>query len=59
MSKSVAQALLEIHTAIMASAIFSDTILYERLSINKENDEEIDKQHIAVCTSTQLLIKLR
>ncbi|WP_408643755.1 hypothetical protein [cyanobacterium endosymbiont of Epithemia turgida] len=43
----------------MASAIFSDTILCERLSINKENDEEIDKQHIAVCTSTQLLIKLR
>lgn len=52
MFEAVPQALLEIHTAMMASAILSDTILCERLSVNKENDEEIDKQQIAVCVPT-------
>ncbi|YAI82402.1 MAG: DUF1830 domain-containing protein [cyanobacterium endosymbiont of Rhopalodia sterrenbergii] len=52
MFKAVPQALLEIHTGAMASSILSDTIPCERLSLNKENYEEINKQNIAVCVQT-------
>ena len=52
MFKAVSQTLLEIHTGTIASAILSDTILCERLSVNKENDKEIDKQYIALCVPT-------
>ena len=45
--EALPQALLEIHTGMMASAILSDTIPCEHLSINNENDEEIDEQSIA------------
>lgn len=45
--EALPQALLEIYTGMMASAILSDTIPCEHLSINNENDEEIDEQSIA------------
>ncbi|WP_119261014.1 DUF1830 domain-containing protein [cyanobacterium endosymbiont of Rhopalodia gibberula] len=52
MFKAMPQALLEIHTGMMASAILSDTILCERLSVNKENNKKIDKKHIVVYVPT-------
>lgn len=46
--EALPEALLEIHTGMMASSILSDTIPCEHLSINNENDEEIDEQSIAI-----------
>jgi hypothetical protein len=50
--EALPQALLEIHTGMMASAILSDTIPCERLSINDGDDEEIEEQPIAVSLPT-------
>lgn len=38
--ESFSQALLEVHTGMMASAILSDTIPCDRLCINQGDDEE-------------------
>ncbi|MBP0016838.1 MAG: DUF1830 domain-containing protein [Cyanobacteria bacterium SBLK] len=47
--EAVPEALLEIHSGMMASAILSDTIPCQRLcinkEINKENREEINKEN--------------
>ncbi|MCU0534597.1 MAG: DUF1830 domain-containing protein [Hydrococcus sp. Prado102] len=40
--EALPEALLEIHTGMMASAILSDTIPCDRLSINDGRDDDID-----------------
>ncbi len=50
--EAVPQALLEIHTGMMASAILSDTIPCQRLSINDGDDEEIEEELITVSIPT-------
>ncbi|WP_015783978.1 DUF1830 domain-containing protein [Rippkaea orientalis] len=50
--EALPEALLEIHTGMMASAILSDTIPCERLSINDSDDEETEEQFITASLAT-------
>jgi hypothetical protein len=44
--EALSEALLEIHTGMMASAILSDTIPCERLYISGGDDDELDEEAI-------------
>ncbi len=50
--EALPQALLEIHTGMMASAILSDTISCERLCITDSDDEEISEDSFSVSSLT-------
>ena len=50
--EALPKAQLEIHTGMMASAILSDTIPCERLSISDGSDEEIEGDIVPVSAST-------
>ncbi|PSO67952.1 MAG: hypothetical protein BRC42_14955 [Cyanobacteria bacterium QS_1_48_34] len=55
MFEAVPEALLEIHTGMMASAIVSDTIPCDRLSINESNGSKTDIQNNTGTTATAKL----
>ncbi|HAC66307.1 MAG TPA: hypothetical protein DCF68_22925 [Cyanothece sp. UBA12306] len=46
--ETLPQAVLEIHTGMMASSILSDTIPCDRLCIDDDDDFQIDEQSITV-----------
>lgn len=50
--EALSQALLEIHTGMMASAILSDTIPCERLCINdSSDDDDLDVEPVTVAAT--------
>ena len=50
--EALPQAQLEVHTGMMASAILSDTIPCERLSISDGNDNEIEEEFVSTTALT-------
>ena len=52
MFEALPQAQLEVHTGMMASAILSDTIPCERLSISDGNDNEIEEEFVSTTALT-------
>lgn len=50
--EALPEAMLEIHTGMMASAILSDTIPCDRLSISDSSDDDLDEDFNSVSTDS-------
>jgi hypothetical protein len=50
--EALPEAMLEIHTGMMASAILSDTIPCDRLCISESSDDDLDDDYNSVSTDS-------